>query len=441
MTDSMKNFQIKKPLIAGLLAGFFAVALLIASFGVNASTQDGGVIVEDSDVTVQIGSATSSEKAKSISQVQVIGNYKTVSSAKIKVAKDKNRCKTVSGSKAIELGVMTQGYNGSGVGYAPENRTTTMCDTDNNGSYDTRAECGNRLKVTHQSRPNEAKATVWVDDFSNAKAKITANVQVKATAKCETEYASASASARAKASAVAFVQVKTLTGAQGKVKSSELAKVKAKAQANATLEAKAKAIAQVKASANCKSEVIVTPTNPNPPCVDNPNTPENECNPNPPCVDNPSTPKNECHPKPPCKDNPSTPKNECHPKPPCKDNPNTPKDECHPTPPCKHKCHPKPPCKDNPKTPENECHPNPTCKDNPKTSNDECNPSTPPTTSTTICVDDMSTAEDECAAPAPTSSVGSLPDTGPGAIAAVFSVVSAAGAIGYSAFLRRFSQG
>lgn len=405
MTSSIKNMEIKKPLVAGLLAGFFAVALLIASLGVNASsTQDGGVTVEDSDVTVQIGSATSSEKAKSISQVQVIGNYKTVSSAKIKTAKDKNRCKTISGSRAIELGVMTQGYNGSGVGYAPENRTTTMCDTDNDGNYDTRAECGNKLKVTHQSRPNEAKSTVWVDDFSNAKAKVTAEVQVKATATCTTDYASASASARARASATAFVHVKTLTGAQGKVKSSELAKVKTKAQANATLEAKAKAVAQVKATANCKSEVTVTPSNPNPPCVDDPNTPENECNPNPPCVDNP----------------------------------NTPKDECHPTPPCKHKCHPKPPC-----------------KDNPNTKDDECNPQTPPTT-TPICVDDMSTTGDECTTTitnsnstttynsdtsGTTTSTGSLPDTGPGSIAAVFSIVSAAGAIGYSAFLRRLGQG
>ena len=53
-----------------------------------------------------------------------------------------------------------------------------------------------------------------------------------------------------------------------------------------------------------------------PPCVDNPNTPGDDCNPRPPCTDNPNTPGDDCNPKPPCTDNPNTPADECNqPKP------------------------------------------------------------------------------------------------------------------------------
>lgn len=71
---------------------------------------------------------------------------------------------------------------------------------------------------------------------------------------------------------------------------------------------------------------------PPPPCVDNPDTPMDECNPPPPCVDNPTTPMDECNPPQPCVDNPNTPQDECNPPQPCIDNPDTPKDECNPPP-------------------------------------------------------------------------------------------------------------
>ena len=77
-----------------------------------------------------------------------------------------------------------------------------------------------------------------------------------------------------------------------------------------------------------------TGTPPPTPCVDNPNTPEDECNPTTPCVDNPNTPEDECNPTTPCVDNPTTPMDECNPPPgPCVDNPNTPMNECKPRPP------------------------------------------------------------------------------------------------------------
>ena len=71
---------------------------------------------------------------------------------------------------------------------------------------------------------------------------------------------------------------------------------------------------------------------PPPPCVDNPQTPQDECNPPPPCVDNPNTPQDECNPPGPCVDDMDTPQDECNPPQPCVDNPDTKKDECNPPP-------------------------------------------------------------------------------------------------------------
>jgi len=150
-----------------------------------------------------------------------------------------------------------------------------------------------------------------------------------------------------------------------------------------------------------------------PPCKENPNAPEcNPCKHNPnlpqcnPCKENPNLPQ--CAP---CKENPNKPG--CKP---CKDNPNLP--ECKP---CKHnpnlpQCKPNPPCENNPNSPE--CVPQ--CEDDMSTPEDECNPTTPPTPGTP-----------------PSSTTGSLPDTGPGDVAAVFSIVSFAGMLAYRVFLRR----
>ncbi len=139
-----------------------------------------------------------------------------------------------------------------------------------------------------------------------------------------------------------------------------------------------------------------------PPCEENPNAPG--CN---PCKDNPNLPQ--CHP---CKENPNKPG--CKP---CKDNPNLPE--------CK-------PCKHNPDLPQ--CKPNPPCENNP--SSPECVPQ---------CEDDMSTPEDECNPVTPQApgnpqtpgTPGALPDTGPGEVAAIFSIVSIAGTLGYRVFIRR----
>lgn len=72
-----------------------------------------------------------------------------------------------------------------------------------------------------------------------------------------------------------------------------------------------------------------------------------------------------------------------------------------------------PTCVDNPKTPEDECNP---CVDNPNTPVNECKPTTPPSTPG-----------------------GSLPNTGPGSVAAIFVAVTVAGTAVYNFAARRFS--
>jgi hypothetical protein len=68
------------------------------------------------------------------------------------------------------------------------------------------------------------------------------------------------------------------------------------------------------------------------PCVDDPNTEQDECNPPGPCVDDPKTEQDECNPPQPCVDDMDTEQDECNPPQPCVDNPETKKDECNPPP-------------------------------------------------------------------------------------------------------------
>ena len=100
----------------------------------------------------------SRKNVKSAASATYIGNFRTVAAAKIRVAKEEGKCKVYSAKQAIKAGIKTQGYQGTGVGFAQENRRTTACDTNSDGEPDTRGECGNRIIVTHQPRPAKARA-------------------------------------------------------------------------------------------------------------------------------------------------------------------------------------------------------------------------------------------------------------------------------------------
>lgn len=246
-----KIVQMNKKAITALIVFSIIAALVVSAISAGASNTS----VEDvqTDTVVEFGNVKASDKA--VASFKVVSNHRTVSKAKIKKAKQAGKCKTISGQKAIRMGVMTQGYMGSGTGYAYENRTTTMCDTNGDGKFDVRAQCGNRL-IVRQPRPQEAKATIWVNNLGKAKAKIKVLTKVVVSAKCDTENTSATSFAKASARATVFVKLKNLVKANGKVDGEGLAKIKTKVVTRA--QAKAKAKAEAEASVRCEEGRIIT---------------------------------------------------------------------------------------------------------------------------------------------------------------------------------------
>lgn len=98
-------------------------------------------------------------------------------------------------------------------------------------------------------------------------------------------------------------------------------------------------------------------------------------------------------------------------------------------------CPEQPPCTDNPETPGDECNPKPPCEDNSQTPEDECNPKPPVTPPTT---------PEQPGQPQPpvsgASTPESLPDTGPGDVAAVFVIFSVAASAAYKVGTNRMFE-
>lgn len=215
-------------------------------------------------MTSEVHIAKSKASSKSVAKIEVWANNRTVSKAKIKEAEESGGCDVVSGSEAIDMGIQTQGYNGSGVGYAPENRRSTLCDLDGDGDYDVRAECGNKV-IDRRPQPEEAKYTMWVNNWNKAKGKVKAKAKAFAEAECKTANTSAYARGEAYASAIGRFRIKSVAGAEGE----GIEKIVVETEGNAA--AKARARARAKAVAKCEeSDGSVPPPAPanQPPGVD-----------------------------------------------------------------------------------------------------------------------------------------------------------------------------
>lgn len=256
---------LRRKIAVGAAIGVSALgATEVAQAGTTTYKEGNTEFTQTSTSTALVGRSKMS--AESAAKAKVVGNYRTVAKAKIKQLKKQGKCDTISGAKAMKMGLATQGYNGSGKGYHLENRKSTMCDVDGDGDYDVRAECGNRSKGV-RPQPKKAKEIVWVNNFNKAKVNVRSKVSVTARSGCRVKlsngevYADASGSASAAASA--SVSARSAFKAKGK----GLTAVKTRQVASLTASTKTKA----KASANtyCVSvmngEVVPPKTPPTPP--------------------------------------------------------------------------------------------------------------------------------------------------------------------------------
>lgn len=141
----------------------------------------GVTYVKTAETTLLVGSHK--QTAESFTRLRVIGNHRTVSRARVKKAIREDMCETFSAKEVVEMGVKTQGRNGSGISYGQENRKSRLCDLNGDGIWDVRGECGNRV-IVRKPRPDIAKQTLWVGNFNKAKVRVVSKLAVKATSDC-----------------------------------------------------------------------------------------------------------------------------------------------------------------------------------------------------------------------------------------------------------------
>ena len=250
---------------SGLLDRFSGVAMVgmsvVALAGAN-ELAPGGTSEADAstpgnvthDTTVKIAGDEIPAHVFSRSRVKIWVNHRTVSKARVNKARRAGRCERVSAKKAIKMGIRTQGHNGSGAGFALENRKSTLCDLDGDGDFDVRADCGNKVRQG-KPMPKKAKEVLWLNTGKKAKIKVTDRVELAELAVCRTENTFASASVTGKGEVSAWVRIEDAIKHRGK----GIKKVIRKVRIGAGVEAKLDLIGNARAECREQGGVIVPP--------------------------------------------------------------------------------------------------------------------------------------------------------------------------------------
>lgn len=254
---------VAKALIGLTAMGALAPATASAENTVASSMQPAPAGEVTHDTTLSIAGHDVDAESFSKSKVRVWANHRTVAKAEIKEAKRKGNCEFFTAEEIVKKGFKTQGHNGTGSGYAWENRDSTLCDLDNDGDFDVRAECGNKAKGV-RPQPKKTENVLWVKSFKNVSAKVKDTANAMESATCHTANTSSMASAQASAKASGSIKLKSGVKAKGKGIKKLITDVKGKAALDAS------AYAYANAEAQCSEST--TPTTPKPPT---PPTPEN----------------------------------------------------------------------------------------------------------------------------------------------------------------------
>lgn len=220
-----------------------AVTLALAGLGAGATAASAETATATPTITttVEIGIAGSRQTVESASAVRIVGNARSISRARFEKDKRAGKCDKLTSKQVIAKGIKTQGYRGSGRKFEYENRPSTMCDSDGDGDYDYRGECGNAAKGG-RANPLKAMANLWVNNYNNAKASVRAKAVATALAFCKTANTYAAAYGHGEGEASGSIKVSTFQKAKGKLQSLVTRK---KVQAEGKASAKASASASV----------------------------------------------------------------------------------------------------------------------------------------------------------------------------------------------------
>jgi|GEM_PF-4169832 len=243
-----------------------AAGVMMGSERAEAASVVEAPVVTEMTTTNRVLIGSSHESVQSAAKAQIVANHRTVSKATVKKAERNGKCEFFTGKEAIKEGLQTQGYMSTGVGFAQENRPTTACDTNNDGKFDTRADCGNAL-IDLPPKPKKAKNTVWVNNRNVAKIVVKSKSVATAKAGCEItsddgrSVVTASASGRGVGYGRAGMRIRSAL----RSKSNGVYKLSSKSHSEGYAVARSSAKADAVATCEQKSGEVTPPNPPTPP--------------------------------------------------------------------------------------------------------------------------------------------------------------------------------
>lgn len=238
LTERLKHNR----MIQMLALGASAIGFGVAAQRAEASTS---VVEQGSETFARVGSSKMS--MEDFANVKVLGNARSVSSARLRRAERQGNCQTIDGKKTT---IFTEGHYENGRTYGRDTRTSRFCRI---GRIWYRVACGNKARFSPPK--NHIPGTiVWVNNYNRANVEVSTKAYAVASADCKTPdgLASASASGRADAHTSASLSIKSAMKARGSVQ-----RLKSSTQTSASAEAVSKASAQAEAS--CVSQNTITP--------------------------------------------------------------------------------------------------------------------------------------------------------------------------------------
>lgn len=251
--DQARNTRLGRFVAVGLAAAAFTGAAEVATGEAEAKATNVPVekkiykennteFTETSSTTVLVGSAAMS--AEAFTKVKVVGNLRTVSKAKINKLKRQGKCDFFTAKQIIKKGYRTQGHDGK---MHLENRASTLCDSNGDGVYDVRAECGNKARGG-RPKPKQAKKVLWVNNINKSNVKLRSTVEVVGKSGCELNFDGGRVYADAYGRAASTTTVSMKMRAAIKARGKGLTLLKNRQLSSMSIEMKQDAIADAQAT-------------------------------------------------------------------------------------------------------------------------------------------------------------------------------------------------
>ncbi len=194
--------------------------------------------------------AGSKASEETISKATVLGNYRTVSTQRLKSAEKQNRCRVIDGKK---VNIWTQGRQESGRPYGRDTRRSVFCKIKTSKGWQWyRKACGNAARLKMPKHAIRGKV-FWVNDYRKAHLSVVARSEATARAECRTAGTSAFGYGRGEGYAKATMNLKSGL----KKLRSRISSLKSNGSLKASGEARSKAIAL--ASAYCSESSTISP--------------------------------------------------------------------------------------------------------------------------------------------------------------------------------------